>query len=163
MKGSLVIDYEAEMTSTNGQVYTATTAPVILNTGAAGYGSQNNSAASVSHAADGYINVACGNRGKQDTAVDDGGNTYYTGDVCSPPPTILIFTITRLKLVLWVCIKMRMGHIPPKSPLTARTMKSQTVHGEHCIQCDHAPLYSVYTPGGKVKKYGAKLKSIRQN
>ena len=83
VKGSLVIDYEAEMTSTNGQVYTATTAPVILNTGAAGYGSQNNSAASVSHAADGYINVACGNRGKQDTAVDDGGKTYYTGDAPS--------------------------------------------------------------------------------
>ena len=83
VKGSLVIDYEAEITSTNGQVYTAATAPVILNTGAAGYGSQNNSAASVSHAADGYINVACGNRGKQDTAVDDGGNTYYTGDAPS--------------------------------------------------------------------------------
>ena len=83
VKGSLVIDYEAEITSTNGQVYTAATAPVILNTGAAGYGSQNNYAASVSHAADGYINVACGNRGKQDTAVDDGGNTYYTGDAPS--------------------------------------------------------------------------------
>jgi len=83
VKGSLVIDYEAEITSTNGQVYTAATAPVILNTGAAGYGSQNNSAASVSHAADGYINVACGNRWKQDTAVDDGGNTYYTGDAPS--------------------------------------------------------------------------------
>lgn len=83
VKGSLVIDYEAEITSTNGQVYTAATAPVILNTGAAGYGSQNNSTASVSHAADGYINVACGNRGKQDTAVDDEGNTYYTGDAPS--------------------------------------------------------------------------------
>lgn len=64
-KGSLVIDYEAEITSTNGQVYTAATAPVVLNTGAAGYGSQTNSAASTSHAADGYINVSCGNRGKQ--------------------------------------------------------------------------------------------------
>lgn len=29
--------------------------------------------------ADGYINVSCGNRGKQDTATDDDGNTYYTG------------------------------------------------------------------------------------
>ena len=36
VKGSLVIDYEATVTSTNGQVYTAATAPVILNTGAAG-------------------------------------------------------------------------------------------------------------------------------
>lgn len=38
VKGSLVIDYEAQVTSSNGQVYTAATAPVILNTGAAGYG-----------------------------------------------------------------------------------------------------------------------------
>lgn len=82
-KGCLVIDYEAQLTSANGQVYTAATAPVIINTGAAGYGSQNNSAASAAHAADGYINVSCGNRGKQDTAIDDGGNSYYTGDAPS--------------------------------------------------------------------------------
>lgn len=83
VKGSLVIDYETKVTSTNGQTYTAATAPVIINTGAAGYGSQNNSAASTAHAADGYINVACGNRGKQDTATDDAGNSYYTGDAPS--------------------------------------------------------------------------------
>lgn len=83
IKGSLVIDYDAQITSTNGQVYTAATAPVILNTGAAGYGSQNNSAASSTYAADGYINVSCGNRGKQDTATDENGNTYYTGDAPS--------------------------------------------------------------------------------
>lgn len=83
VKGSLVIDYDAQITSTNGQVYTAATAPVVLNTGAAGYGSQNNSAASITYTADGYINVSCGNRGKQDTATDDDGNTYYTGDAPS--------------------------------------------------------------------------------
>ena len=83
VSGSLVIDYEAEITSTNGQTYTAATAPVILNTGAAGYGSQNNSLASTTYAADGYINVACGSRGKQDTATDEDGNTYYTGDAPS--------------------------------------------------------------------------------
>lgn len=83
ISGSLVIDYETEITSTNGQTYTAATAPVILNTGAAGYGSQNNSLASTTYAADGYINVACGNRGKQDTATDEDGNTYYTGDAPS--------------------------------------------------------------------------------
>ena len=82
VKGSLVIDYEAEITSTNGQVYTAATAPVIINTGAAGYGSQNNQSASTAHAADGYINVSCGNRGKQDTAADADGK-YYTGDAPS--------------------------------------------------------------------------------
>lgn len=83
VKGSLVIDYEAEVTSTNGQVYTAATAPVILNTGAAGYGSSTNTIAAASYASEGYINIACGNRGKQDTATDEEGNTYYTGDAPS--------------------------------------------------------------------------------
>lgn len=83
VQGALVIDYEAELTSTNGQIYTAATAPVIMNTGAAGYGSQNNQLASTSHAADGYINVSCGNRGKQDSVTDEDGNTYYTGDAPS--------------------------------------------------------------------------------
>ena len=83
IKGSLVIDYKAEVTSANGQAYTASTAPVILNTGAAGYGSQTNQKASTGYAAQGYINIACGNRGKQDTATDKNGNTYYTGDAPS--------------------------------------------------------------------------------
>lgn len=56
---------------------------MILNTGAAGYGSSSNSAASTTYADEGYINVACGNRGKQDTAEDEEGNTYYTGDAPS--------------------------------------------------------------------------------
>ena len=83
VKGSLIINYDATITSTNGQVYTAATAPVILNTGAAGYGSSTNTLASTTYAKDGYINIACGNRGKQDTATDDAGNTYYTGDAPS--------------------------------------------------------------------------------
>ncbi|MCD7732202.1 MAG: hypothetical protein LUH56_02015 [Oscillospiraceae bacterium] len=83
VNGILVIDYDAEITSTNGQVYTAATAPVILNTGAAGYGNATNTLASSTYAEEGYINVACGNRGKQDTATDEDGNTYYTGDAPS--------------------------------------------------------------------------------
>ena len=82
-KGTLVIDGSAQVTSSNGQVYTASTAPVIINTGAAGYSSQANQTASTQYAAEGYINVACGNRGKQDMAVDANGNTYYTGDAPS--------------------------------------------------------------------------------
>ena len=39
-KGNLVIDYEAQVTSTNGQVYSAASSPVIINTGAAGYSAQ---------------------------------------------------------------------------------------------------------------------------
>ena len=74
--GNLVIDYDASVTSTNGQTYTAATAPVIINTGAAGYSEQSNQTASSTYAADGYINVACGNRGKQST-FEDG---TFTGD-----------------------------------------------------------------------------------
>ena len=81
--GQLVIDYEAEVTSSNGQIYTASTAPVILNTGAAGYSSSSNTKASTSYASEGYINVSCGNRGKNDTATDESGNEYYTGDAPS--------------------------------------------------------------------------------
>ncbi len=83
VNGALVIDYDAEIISTNGQSYTAASAPVILNTGAAGYSSQTNQEASTTYASEGYINVSCGNRGKQDTATDDDGNTYYTGDAPS--------------------------------------------------------------------------------
>ena len=78
--GDLVIDYAATVTSTNGQVYTAATAPVILNTGAAGYGSSTNSTAGTTYAAEGYINVACGNRGKQDSITAEDGTVTYTGD-----------------------------------------------------------------------------------
>ncbi|MCD7742624.1 MAG: hypothetical protein LUI06_10505 [Ruminococcus sp.] len=83
VNGNLVIDYDAQIVSTNGQTYTASTAPIILNTGAAGYSSQSNSLASTSYAAEGYINVACGNRGKQDSVTDDDGNVTYTGDAPS--------------------------------------------------------------------------------
>ena len=83
VKGSLVIDYEATITSTNGQTYTAATAPVILNTGAAGYGNSTNTAAATTYAAEGYINVACGNRGKQDSYTNEDGETVYTGDAPS--------------------------------------------------------------------------------
>ena len=83
VKGSLVIDYEATVTSTNGQSYTAATAPCILNTGAAGYGNSSNTTAAATYAAEGYINVACGNRGKQDSTTNDAGETVYTGDAPS--------------------------------------------------------------------------------
>ena len=83
VKGSLVIDYETTVTSTNGQTYTAATAPVILNTGAAGYGNSSNTTAATTYAAEGYINVVCGNRGKQDSYTDAEGNTVYTGDAPS--------------------------------------------------------------------------------
>lgn len=83
VKGSLVIDTKAKVTSTNGQVYTAKTAPVIVNTGAAGYSEQENQTAATTYAAEGYINVACGNRGKQSSIENEDGTTTYTGDAPS--------------------------------------------------------------------------------
>ena len=83
VKGALVIDYAAEITSTGGQTYTAATAPVILNTGAAGYGNSSSTPAAATYAAEGYINVACGNRGKQDSVTNEAGETVYTGDAPS--------------------------------------------------------------------------------
>ncbi len=83
VKGVLVIDYAAEITSTGGQTYTAATAPVILNTGAAGYGNSSSIPAAATYAAEGYINVACGNRGKQDSFTNEAGETVYTGDAPS--------------------------------------------------------------------------------
>lgn len=77
--GNLVIDYDASVTSTNGQIYTAATAPVIINTGAAGYSAQSNRTASATYASEGYINIACGNRGKQSSLSD----STYTGDAPS--------------------------------------------------------------------------------
>ena len=77
--GNLVIDYNASVTSTNGQVYTAAAAPVIINTGAAGYSAQASQTAGTTYAAEGYINIACGNRGKQSTLSDG----TYTGDAPS--------------------------------------------------------------------------------
>ncbi|MBR2753367.1 MAG: hypothetical protein IKE02_06605 [Lachnospiraceae bacterium] len=78
--GVLIVDEEGSITNGNGQTYTATSSPVIINTGAAGYSEQQNQLASSQNAANGYINVACGNRGKQSTAEDEDGNEYYTGD-----------------------------------------------------------------------------------
>lgn len=83
VKGALVMDYNAQIVSENGQIYTAATAPLLMTTGAAGYGSQSNSIASTAYAKNGYINIACGNRGKQDTALDADRKIYYTGDAPS--------------------------------------------------------------------------------
>lgn len=82
-QGSLVVDDSGKVTSSNGQVYTAKTAPVIVNTGAAGYSEQQNQNAQSTYAKEGYINVACGNRGKQSTVSGGDGEEVYTGDAPS--------------------------------------------------------------------------------
>nr|MCR5107691.1 hypothetical protein [Lachnospiraceae bacterium] len=105
VKGSLVIDLDASVTSTNGQVYTAETAPVIINTGAAGYGSSTSKEASTSYASEGYINMSCGNRGKQDYYTDEDGSTVYTGDA----PSCLV---DQKNAVRFVKYNILLGNIP---------------------------------------------------
>ena len=105
INGQLVIDAAAEITNTNGQTYTASTAPVIINTGAAGYSAQENQKASSSNAAYGYINVACGNRGKQSTATDEDGEEYYTGDA----PLCLVDQKNAIRFVKYNII---LGNLP---------------------------------------------------
>ena len=99
--GNLVIDYDATVTSTNGQVYTAATAPVIVNTGAAGYSAQSNQTAGTTYAKEGYINIACGNRGKQSTLSDG----TYTGDA----PSCLV---DQKNAVRFVKFNILLGNLP---------------------------------------------------
>jgi hypothetical protein len=83
-EGNLIIDYNAKFVNPNGVTYTAATAPVILETGAAGYGSQRNGKAGGNRAQYGYIDVSIGNRGKQSSVKDANGKLlYYTGDAPS--------------------------------------------------------------------------------
>ena len=105
VNGQLVIDDNAQITNANGQTYTASTAPVIINTGAAGYSAQENQKASSSNAAYGYINVACGNRGKQSTATDENGEEYYTGDA----PLCLVDQKNAIRFVKYNII---LGNLP---------------------------------------------------
>ena len=46
---------------------------------AAGYASSTNILVVATYDSEGYINMACGNWGKQDTATDEDGNESYTG------------------------------------------------------------------------------------
>ena len=105
VNGQLVIDDSAQITNANGQTYTASTAPVIINTGAAGYSAQENQKASSGNAAYGYINVACGNRGKQSTATDANGEEYYTGDA----PLCLVDQKNAIRFVKYNII---LGNLP---------------------------------------------------
>lgn len=105
VNGQLVIDDSAKITNANGQTYTASTASVIINTGAAGYSVQENQKASSGNAAYGYINVACGNRGKQSTATDENGEKYYTGDA----PLCLVDQKNAIRFVKYNII---LGNLP---------------------------------------------------
>lgn len=148
VKGSLVIDYQAEITSANGQTYTAATAPVILNTGAPGYGSQNNSAAATTYASQGYINMSCGNRGKQDTVTDENGNTYYTGDA----PSCLVDQKAAARYVKYNIL---LGNLPGNADFFVSTGGSGA--GAHAtmfaLTSNHPDFYDYQIEAGAVGVY----------
>ena len=147
-EGSLVIDYEAEITSEYGQVYTAQTAPVILNTGAAGYGSSKNSNASSTYAKQGYINVSCGNRGKQDTAEAEDGSVYYTGDA----PSCLVDQKNAARFVKYNIL---LGNLPGSPDLLVSTGGSGG--GAHAVMfaatSDNPDFYDYEIEAGAVGVY----------
>ena len=146
--GSLVIDHDAEVTSTNGQTYTADTAPVIVNTGAAGYSEQQNQTAQATYAAEGYINVACGNRGKQSTVTDDSGETVYTGDA----PSCLV---DQKNAVRFVKYNILLGNLPGSVDYFVSTGGSGG--GAHAVMLaatsDNSDYYAYEAEAGAVGVY----------
>ena len=148
VKGALVIDYEAAVTSTNGQVYTASTAPVILNTGAAGYGNSRNTEASAVYAAEGYVNVACGNRGKQDSYTNEAGETVYTGDA----PSCLADQKAAARFVRYNIL---LGNLP--GSLTYWVSTGGSGGGAHAVMfaatSDHPDFYDYQIEVGAVGVY----------
>ena len=146
--GNLVIDHDAEITSTNGQVYTADTAPVIVNTGAAGYSEQQNQTAQAIYAAEGYINVACGNRGKQSTTTDESGGTVYTGDA----PSCLV---DQKNAVRFVKYNILLGNLPGSVDYFVSTGGSGG--GAHAVMLaatsDNSDYYAYEAEAGAVGVY----------
>ncbi len=142
--GKLVIDSDASVTSTNGQVYTAQTAPVIVNTGAAGYSEQSNRTADSTYAAEGYINVACGNRGKQST-LEDG---TFTGDA----PSCLV---DQKNAVRFVKYNILLGNLPGSTDYFVSTGGSGG--GAHATMLaatsDHPDFYDYEIEAGAVGFY----------
>lgn len=102
--GTLDINWDAEITNSNGMTYTAATAPIVMQTGATGYSVKKNYLASTSSAT-GYITVEPGNRGKYSQAYDAEGHHYYTGDapLCSTD---------QKSVVRWLRYNHELGYIP---------------------------------------------------
>ena len=142
--GNLVIDYDVTITSTNGQLYTAATAPVIINTGAAGYSAQSNQSAGSAYAREGYINVACGNRGKQSVLLDG----TYTGDA----PSCLV---DQKNAVRFVKYNILLGNLPGSVDYFVSTGGSGG--GAHAVMLaatsNHSDFYDYEISQGAVGVY----------
>ena len=146
--GSLVFDYDYEYTNVNGTVYTAATAPVIINTGAAGYSADTAKKATSTYVSQGYINVACGNRGKSLSATDASGNTYYCGDA----PYCLV---DQKACVRWVKYNIYLGNLCGSADRIVSTGGSGG--GAHSLMLaatgNHSDFYPYLEESGAVMRY----------
>ena len=146
--GSLVFDYDYEFTNAHGTVYTAATAPVIINTGAAGYSADTAKKAGAAYAQYGYINVACGNRGKSLSAEDAEGNTYYCGDA----PYCLV---DQKACVRWIKYNIYLGNICGSADRIVSTGGSGG--GAHSLMLaatgNHSDFYPYLEESGAVMSY----------
>ncbi len=146
--GNLIIDWEAEVVTPNGAVYTAATAPIIINTGAAGYSSSTTSGASSSYAEYGYINVSCGNRGKNNVCTDAEGNSYYCGDA----PYCLV---DQKAVVRWLKYNIELGNICGSADRIVSTGGSGG--GAHSLMLaatgNHSDFYPYLEESGAVGVY----------
>jgi hypothetical protein len=146
--GSLTFDYDYEFTNPNGVTYTAATAPIIINTGAAGYSAGTTSTAGGSYVAYGYINVACGNRGKSLSAINASGEKYYCGDA----PYCLV---DQKACVRWVKYNIALGNLCGDADRMVSTGGSGG--GAHSLMLaatgNHPDFYPYLEESGAVMRY----------
>ena len=105
VSGNLVIDDEAQITSKNGQAYTAETAPVIFDIKNENYDAVSNPIASTEFADEGYISVVCGTRGKNDKTKNADKKEVFTGD----SPLGIVDTKNAIR---YVCYNLLLGNLP---------------------------------------------------
>ena len=146
--GSLEFDYDYEFENPNGVTYTAATAPVIINTGAAGYSAGTTSKAGSSYVSYGYINVSCGNRGKSLSAVNAAGDSYFCGDA----PYCLV---DQKACVRWIKYNIYLGNICGDADRLISTGGSGG--GAHSLMLaatgNHPDFYPYLEESGAIMRY----------
>lgn len=146
--GSLEFDYDYEFENPNGVTYTAATAPIIVNTGAAGYSAGTTGKAGAGYVGYGYINVACGNRGKSLSTVNARGETYYCGDA----PYCLV---DQKACVRWLKYNIALGNICGDAERIVSTGGSGG--GAHSMMLaatgNHPDFYPYLEESGAIMRY----------
>lgn len=150
VQGRLVVDNSAIVTSSNGQVYTASTAPVLFEVGGSAYAAHANQLAGTAYARDGIIYMTAGNRGKQSTATNDSGSTFYTGDA----PDMVVDGKAAIRFLRYNIL---LGNLPGSSEYLVVTGGSGA--GAHAVMLastgDNAAYYDYLADVGAVGVYRA--------